>query len=119
MAKENPAFSLAIATIDSKLRGVHLNDGNGEMDDGLIFGSASVMKTLEFIFYLKRSKYEGLVYFDTFPIRVDPFWEAEMNIKMFKKYWNKIDEIGIDEITENILANTNHYGESFVLNHLI
>lgn len=119
MAMENPSLSLALVSMENRLFGVHLNDGNGYMDDGMIFGSHTVMKTLEFMYYLKKANYQGLVYFDTFPKRENPYWEARMNIKMFKRYWEKIDEIGMDTIARNILDNRNHFGQSFVLNHLI
>lgn len=119
MAMENPSFSLVLASMENKLFGVHLNDGTGYMDNGMIFGSNTVLKALEFIYYLKRFKYNGLIYFDTFPIREDPYWETGMNIMMFKRYWEKIEAIGMDKITEGILENKNHFGQSFVLNHLI
>ncbi len=119
MAMENPSLSLVLASKENKLFGIHLNDGTGYMDNGMIFGSNTVLKSLEFIYYLKRFKYNGLIYFDTFPVREDPYWEAGMNITMFKRYWEKIESIGMDKITDGILENRNHFGQSFVLNHLI
>ncbi|MBN2860370.1 MAG: sugar phosphate isomerase/epimerase [Sphaerochaetaceae bacterium] len=119
MAHENPAFALTLALMEEKLFGVHLNDGNGLMDDGMIIGSATPVKTFEFLYYLKKFNFSGLVYFDTFPIRENPYWETEMNIKVFNRIWNRLDEIGMDTIAQGLAESKNQFGQSFVLNHLI
>ena len=119
MADENPAFALTLALMEEKLFGVHLNDGNGMMDDGMIIASATPVKTFEFLYYLKKFNYSGLVYFDTFPIREDPYWETQMNINVFNRIWNRLDEIGMDIIAQGLAESKNQFGQSFVLNHLI
>jgi len=119
MANENPAFALTLALMEGRLFGVHLNDGNGLMDDGMIIGSATPVKTFEFFYYLKKFNYSGLVYFDTFPIRENAYWETEMNIKVFNRIWNRLDEIGMDTIAQGLAESKNQFGQSFVLNHLI
>lgn len=43
-----------------------------------------MLQTLEFIYYAKKYNYDGLIYFDTFPIREGPVKECERNIKMYK-----------------------------------
>lgn len=102
MKKENPAYSLALAVRKNRLMGFHLNDGYKDNDDGLMIGSVHLMQTLEFIYYAKRYNYEGINYFDTFPIREDPVKECEMNIKMYKKLNEFIDRIGMDEVEKLI-----------------
>lgn len=89
MASENPAQSIAMALSANKLFGVHLNDGYSKLgaEDGLAFGSVSSNIALEAIFWLRRLKYKGEIYFDTFPIREDPVREAEHNIQVFKRLW--------------------------------
>jgi xylose isomerase len=119
MAGENPALSLSLATSAGKLFGVHLNDGNGFTDDGLIFGSVNIIKTLEFMYYLKKGCYEGLVYFDTFPLREDPFWETEQNIRMFNKVSAHVEKIGMEEIERSLDDSTAKFGQTFALNHLL
>lgn len=104
MKKENPACSLALAASRSKLMGVHLNDGYSDNDDGMMIGSIHFMQTLEFIYYLKKYKYDGLIYFDTFPIREDPVKECETNIEMYDYMYTLIDSIGMNKI-QNLLDN--------------
>ena len=49
MKRENPAYSLALAARKNKLYGLHMNDGYGELDNGLIFASVSLPQALEFV----------------------------------------------------------------------
>jgi len=89
MAAENPAQSAALAGQDGKLFGVQLNDGfvRPGCEDGLALGTVHPNLTLEFIYWLQRTEYQGHIYFDTFPRNEDPIREAEYNIRQFKKWW--------------------------------
>lgn len=82
MAREHPAKALALALKHKKLWGVHLNDGYGQLDDGLMVGSVSLLQTLEVITLLHRHDFAGTVYFDTFPSNEDPVAECEANIRV-------------------------------------
>ena len=103
MKKENPAYSLALAAERGKLFGFHLNDGYGSHDDGLLIGSVNLMQTLEFIYYMKKYKYEGAIFFDTFPLREDPVKELELNIQSFLKMSAWLDKVGMDQIEQLIM----------------
>lgn len=118
MAGENPSLSLVLAGMQNKLFGVHLNDGNGRADDGLIYGSASLVKSIEFMYYLKRLQYDGLIYFDTFPIREHPVTEIELNLRTFKAVERKLEEIGMEELTSRLSSNELS-GQSFVIDHFL
>lgn len=88
MAGENPAQ--AIATIpEGKLFGIQLGDGYGRLgaEDGLAFGSVHPRAALEFILWLIKRKYNGHIYFDTFPRNEDPVREAEYNIRVFRRLY--------------------------------
>ena len=63
------ASCLALAASKGKLFGLHMNDGYGWKDSGLVFGSVNFSQSAEFIYYLERYGYDGVVFFDTFPIR--------------------------------------------------
>lgn len=102
MKKENPAFSLFQSARKNRLVGFHLNDGYGHFDDGLMLGSVHLMQTLEYIYYAKRVKFDGLIYFDTFPSREDPVKECAQNILMYKSLAGFIDNVGIEEIEKLI-----------------
>ena len=52
MARENPGFAAFLAAKSGRLYGVHLNDGYGYQDDGLMVGPASYVQIAEFLFYV-------------------------------------------------------------------
>lgn len=80
MAREQPAFAAALALRDGRLFGVHLNDGYGVADDGLMVGSVHPWQTLELLATLRQYDYRGTIYFDTFPVREDPAGESAANL---------------------------------------
>lgn len=83
-ADEIPAQSAALVARHSRLLGVHLNDGYGKRDDGLMVGSVHPVQTVELLVALDRIGYRGAIYFDTFPDHggLDPCAEAATNIAM-------------------------------------
>ncbi|MCM3667282.1 sugar phosphate isomerase/epimerase [Mesobacillus subterraneus] len=105
MKRENPAYGLSLAADRGKLYGVHINDGYGTHDDGLMVGTVSFMQTLEFIYYLKKYDYQGVIYFDTFPVREEPIAEIRQNVKVIQKINDLVDSIGLESIQETIGKN--------------
>ena len=83
-AGEMPARAAMLAARHSRILGVHLNDGYGKRDDGLIAGSVHPVQTVELFVALDRAGYDGVIYFDTFPdlSGLDPVAEARMNIRL-------------------------------------
>jgi sugar phosphate isomerase/epimerase len=81
-AGEMPARAAMLAGRKSRILGVHLNDGYGKRDDGLIAGSVHPVQTVELFMELDRLGYDGVIYFDTFPDHggTDPAGEARANI---------------------------------------
>ena len=86
-AGENPAQSFALAAQAGKLFGVQLGDGHARGEDGLVFGSVNPRLALEAVYYLRRHRYGGIVYFDTFPWSEDPVLEASANTASFRRLW--------------------------------
>jgi L-rhamnose isomerase len=82
-----PAHTAHLIARHSRLLGVHLNDGYGKRDDGLMVGSVHPFQTLELFVELARQGYDGTIYFDTFPDHggLDPSAEAATNIAMADK----------------------------------
>ena len=78
MAGENPAQSAAMVGARGKLFGMQLNDGHTRLaaEDGLIFGSVHRSMALELMLWLRRTRFRGHLYFDTFPRNEDPIAEA-------------------------------------------
>lgn len=100
MKHDNPAYGLALAARKGKLFGLHMNDGSGVMDNGMIFGTVTIPQCAEFIYYLKKYHYNGVVFFDTFPIRESAKLETKANIDAFEKISGIIDHIGLEHINQ-------------------
>ena len=86
-AGEIPAQSAQLAGRYSRILGVHLNDGYGKRDDGLMVGSVHPVQTLELFVELDRQGFDGVIYFDTFPDHggLDPVAEAAVTVMMAER----------------------------------
>lgn len=115
MKHENPAYGASMLGSRNKLFGVHLNDGYGLNDDGLMIGTSSLVKTFEFLYYVKLHNYDHAIYFDTFPVIEDPVAECEMNLKMITLINDKIERIGMTKIGEIIAENSGVKASELVL----
>jgi len=86
-ADEMPAFAAALVARHSRILGVHLNDGYGKWDNGLMVGAVHPIQTIELLVELERAGYDGTIYFDTFPDHsgLDPVAEARTNIEVVER----------------------------------
>ncbi len=86
-ADEMPAFAAALIARHSRILGVHLNDGYGKWDNGLMVGAVHPIQTVELLVELERIGYGGAIYFDTFPDHsgLDPVEEARTNIEVVER----------------------------------
>lgn len=99
MAGENPAAAASLALSRGALFGVHLNDGYGVADDGLMVASVRPVQTLELLLALRNGGYRGTIYFDTFPIREDPVAECAANIAAVERLEAAIDRLPVDRLS--------------------
>lgn len=118
MKHDSPAYGLVLAAVRGKLFGLHMNDGYGVQDSGMIFGSINHAMAAEFVYYLKRYHYDGVVFFDTFPIREEAALETQANIDAFEKYSKIIDDIGLDKINEVVSKHNGIDAQKLVLDML-
>ena len=97
-ADEMPAYAASLIQRRSRLLGVHLNDGYGKRDDGLIAGSVHVIQTLELLYTLERLGYGKAIYFDTFPdvVGLDPVAECAANIAAVEGLCRVLDRLRDD-----------------------
>jgi len=97
-ADEQPAFSAAMVSRNSKILGLHLNDGYGKRDDGLMVGSVHQLATIELLYQVYKDGYDGTIYFDTFPDAsgLDPVKECETNIRTVKTMLKVVKKLSDD-----------------------
>lgn len=118
MKHDSPAYGLALAASKGKLFGLHMNDGYGWKDSGLIFGSLNFSQSAEFIYYLERYNYDGVVFFDTFPIREESKAECQANIDAFELIKSKVDRIGVEEINKVVAKQDGISAQHLILDML-
>lgn len=94
-ADEMPAFAAILISRYSKILGVHLNDGYGKWDNGLMVGTVHPLQTVELLVELKRIGYNRAIYFDTFPDNsgLDPVAESKTNLMTVKKLLKIADRL--------------------------
>jgi xylose isomerase len=105
-ADEMPAFAAHLVARRSKLLGVHLNDGYGKRDDGLMVGTVHPLQTIELLRVLRSLNYEGVNYFDTFPdvSGLDPVNECAANIASVEAMWEVVDRLDADQTSAALAA---------------
>lgn len=118
MKHDNPSYAIALAAKEKRLFGLHMNDGYSAMDSGLIFGSVNLSQCIEFVYYLKKYKYDGVVFFDSFPVREESEAEINANVETFKKIDSLIDKVGMEKFEEVISKNDGVVSQQFLINIL-
>ncbi len=98
-ADEMPAHAAHLIARHSRLLGVHLNDGYGKRDDGLMAGTVHPVQTVELFAELSRIGYDGVIYFDTFPDHsgLDPVEEARTNVRLVERLRAVAEGLATDE----------------------
>ena len=106
-AGEMPAYAAQLVARHSRLLGVHLNDGYGKRDDGLMVGSVHPIQTIELLYTLERTGYAGVIYFDTFPdtTGLDPVAECTRNIATVTAMRRVAERLKHNEILAKAIRN--------------
>lgn len=104
MVGEQPAAAAALALKEQRLFGIHLNDGYGRADDGLMVGSVHLWQTLELLAVLVDGGYAGTLYFDTFPQRENAAGECAANIGTIKRYLSALETVDRRQLAEARVA---------------
>lgn len=100
---ENPAEAVAMCHMyGGKLMAVHMNDNYGSWDDDLIAGSVNTIPYLEYIFWLRKTGYNGFITFDQFPYREESRNAVNESVEWFNFLESIIDNANTDEI-ESVL----------------
>ncbi|MEL6206917.1 MAG: TIM barrel protein [Pseudomonadota bacterium] len=105
-ADEMPAHSASLIARHSRLLGLHLNDGYGKRDDGLMAGSVHPVQTVELLVEMLRQGYDGVIYFDTFPDQggLDPRAEAATNVILIERLRKVAEALAADASLAEAIA---------------
>jgi len=97
-AGETPAFAAAMVQRRSQLLGLHLNDGYGKRDDGMMVASVHEQATMELLREVRRGGFDGAIYFDTFPDAsgLDPVSECSANVRTVRRMLAAIEALDGD-----------------------
>jgi len=92
---ESPAMAAALVGRRSRMLGLHINDGYGKRDDGLMVGSVHTVQTIELLRQLRHDGFAGAMYFDTFPdsAGLDPVAECAANVITIEAMFDVIDRL--------------------------
>ncbi len=100
-AYENAAESVAlIEKWGGNLLHLHMNDNFSAADDDMIVGSVRTIEYLEFIYWLRKTGYNGWFTMDQFVYREDGKDAVEESTKWLDKFESVIDKADHQKITE-------------------
>jgi xylose isomerase len=101
-ADTSPAMAAALVGRRSRLLGLHINDGYGHRDDGLMVGAVHTVQTIELLRQLRRDGFDGAIYFDTFPdvAALDPVAECAANVETIEALLDALDRLPEPELDE-------------------
>ena len=117
-ADEQPACAAALVHRNSRLLGVHLNDGYAKRDDGLMVGAVHLKATVELLRQIRRDGYEGALYFDTFPdaTGLDPVAECAVNIATVRRLMAVVDRLEADNQLSDAVARQDAVASQSIVN---
>ncbi len=114
-ADEMPAHSAALIGRHSRMIGLHLNDGYGKRDDGLMVGSVHAIQTVELLVAMLRMGQTDVIYFDTFPDMggLNPIEEARTNVAVTDRLMavaeGLVEDVGLAQATDRQDAAAAHW----------
>ena len=120
-AGEQPAFAAAMVSRNSKILGLHLNDGYAKRDDGLMVGSVHQLATIELLYQVYKDGYDGTIYFDTFPDAsgLDPVKECETNINTVNKMLRVVKKLSGDNNLSLAIQNQDAVTSNQIFNNAL
>ncbi|MBC8438709.1 MAG: sugar phosphate isomerase/epimerase [Deltaproteobacteria bacterium] len=92
---ENPAEAVAMLAESQYKYYVHVNDNDGKWDWDYFCGTKHFLEYVEFLYYLKKYKYNDYFTSDTSPTRWDIKGTFEANSRLTHKIWNLLDSIDL------------------------
>lgn len=97
---ENPAEALVHLAESAFKYYIHINDNDGRWDWDYFCGTKHFLEYVEFLYYLKKYKYNDYLTSDTSPTRWDIKGTFEANSRISNKIWQRLDEIDEGKIAK-------------------
>jgi len=101
---ENPAESVALTAESGRPMYIHINDNDGLWDWDYIVATKHFLQYVEFLYYLRKYRYDGYLTSDTSPTRLDIKGTFEANARVTTKVWNKLDALDRKGLTKLVGA---------------
>ena len=95
---ENPAEAVALVMESGYPLYIHINDNDGKWDWDYFCGTKHYLEYVEFLYYLKKYKYDGWLTSDTSPTRWDIVGTFEANARLTTKVLALLDRIDTKEL---------------------
>jgi xylose isomerase len=92
-AQENMAYALALLDNGEKLFQIHLNDNYKDADPDMVMGTINFFETLEFFYYLLKTKYSGWCSIDIITPRDDRAKTLFLASKMIIRYQKMAEKL--------------------------
>ncbi len=103
---ETPAEAVAMCSMyGDRLKHIHINDNYRLWDDDMIVGSVHTLEYLEFVYWLRRTGYNGYMVLDQFPYREDGREAVAESAEWLDFLESLIDNADIEEISKTIAEN--------------
>ena len=89
-----------------RLKHIHINDNYRLWDDDMIVGSVHTLEYLEFVYWLRRTGYDGYMTLDQFPYREDGREAVAESAAWLDYLESLIDRADMEEIRNVIEKNS-------------
>jgi xylose isomerase len=100
----NPAEELVLLAESGQPYYIHINDNDAKWDWDYFCGSKHLLEYAEFLYYLKKYKYDDYLTSDTSPTRWDILETFSINARITNKLWKLLDgaeEKGLGRLVGN------------------
>ena len=115
---ENPAEALVLLAESPYKYYIHINDNDGRWDWDYFCGTKHFLEYVEFIYYLKKYRYNDYLTSDTSPTRWDIKGTFEANSRLTNRIWQLLDEVD-DGRLEKLMSETDYLETwKFIENHI-
>lgn len=100
---EHPAEAVSLLAESPYPYYIHINDNDGRWDWDYFCGTKHFLEYVEFLYYLRKYRYNDYLTSDTSPTRWDIKGTFEANSRLTRKIWTCLDRIDLNELEQLML----------------